>query len=57
MNPNETIKDDVKVRRPDGEIPQQEIEAALEMYIDAFAKLAGGREHIYALDSVWVAPT
>lgn len=42
----------VKEERPDGNIPQETIEAALGHYLEAFAGLAGGREHIYALDSV-----
>lgn len=42
----------MKENRPDGDIPQAEIEQAIEEYIAAFAKLAGGVEHVYALDSV-----
>lgn len=56
------LADSVKHRRPDGEIPRRAIETALEEYIDAFAELAGGHDHVYALDSVggayvFVAPT
>jgi len=43
---------EVKQKRPAGEIPQERIETALSEYIDAFADLAGGREHVFALDSV-----
>lgn len=46
------LVDDVKKQRPEGDIPQAKIEAALSEYIDAFADLAGGREHVFALDSV-----
>lgn len=56
------LADDVKQRRPDGEIPKAKVETALKQYIDAFADLAGGEEHVFALDSVggayvMVAPT
>jgi len=56
------LEDDVKQRRPQGEIPKERVEDALKRYIDAFADLAGGREHVFALDSVggayvMVAPT
>ena len=56
------LEDDVKQQRPEGEIPRERIEAALADYIDAFAELAGGREHVFALDSVggayvMIAPT
>jgi putative DNA primase/helicase len=46
------LADAVKHKRPDGNIPQEQIEAALNEYIDAFAELAGSREHVFALDSV-----
>jgi hypothetical protein len=46
------LADDVKEDRPDGDIPQGIIEAALSHYIDAFAELAGSRDHVFALDSV-----
>lgn len=56
------LADAVKYDRPDGEIPKGAVEDAIERYIGAFAELAGGREHVYALDSVggayvMVAPT
>jgi hypothetical protein len=56
------LTDDVKQRRPDGDIPRETVEDALSLYLDAFADLAGGMEHVYALDSVggayaFVAPT
>ena len=56
------LTDEVKERRPDGDIPRERVEKALRLYIDAFAELAGGREHVFALDSVggayvMVAPT
>lgn len=56
------LADEVKQRRPDGDIPQETVEEALRLYLDAFADLAGGKEHVYALDSVggayaFVAPT
>ena len=56
------LADDVKTARPTGDIPREPVEQALERYIDAFAELAGGREHVYALDSVggayvFIAPT
>lgn len=56
------LEDEVKQRRPEGDIPKGRVEAALQMYVDAFADLAGGREHVFALDSVggayvMVAPT
>lgn len=46
------LTDEIKKRRPDGDIPRDNIETALSEYIDAFADLAGGREHVFALDSV-----
>lgn len=46
------LEDSVKYDRPEGDIPQGEIEDALGRYIDAFTELGGGREHVYALDSV-----
>jgi len=46
------LVDEVKERRPDGDIPREQIEEALRLYIDGFADLAGGREHVFALDSV-----
>ncbi len=56
------LADDVKADRPAGDVPTDRLEEALRRYIDAFADLAGGREHVYALDSVggaylFVAPT
>lgn len=56
------LADDVKGGRPDGDIPQDMIEEALGLYLDAFADLAGARRHVFALDSVggayaFVAPT
>ena len=56
------LVDEVKKRRPDGEIPKERVEAALQMYVSAFAELAGDREHVFVLDSVggayvMVAPT
>lgn len=56
------LEDDVKQDRPQGDIPQDTIETALESYIEAFAELAGAREHVFVLDSVggayaFVAPT
>lgn len=56
------LADAVKQNRPAGDIPQEQIESALEQYISAFADLAGDMEHVYALDSVggaylFVAPT
>ena len=46
------LEDEYKQQRPDGEFDTDLVEAAIEKYIDAFAELAGGREHVYALDSV-----
>lgn len=56
------LADEVKADRPTGEIPTDALEDALARYIEAFADLAGGREHVFALDSVggayvMVAPT
>lgn len=56
------LEDDVKHRRPSGDVPRENIEAALDRYIEAFAALCGGRDAVYALDSVggayvMVAPT
>ena len=46
------LEDEYKEQRPDGELDTDLVEAALSEYIEAFAELAGGREHVYALDSV-----
>jgi putative DNA primase/helicase len=46
------LADDVKVKRPAGDVPVDDLEDALARYIDAFADLAGGRNHVFALDSV-----
>lgn len=46
------LEDEVKAGRPDGEVPRARLEEALGGYIDAFADLAGGRKHVFALDSV-----
>lgn len=46
------LEDDVKTRRPDGDIPRDRVETALQMYVDRFAELAGSREHVFVLDSV-----
>jgi putative DNA primase/helicase len=56
------LADDVKHKRAAGDIPRSAVEDALARYIGAFADLAGGREHVFALDSVggayvFVAPT
>ena len=56
------LADDVKRDRPAGDIPRGKIEGALGEYIETFADLAGGREHVFALDSVggayvMIAPT
>ncbi|MDB9235817.1 hypothetical protein [Halorubrum ezzemoulense] len=56
------LADDVKEQRPAGDVPTDQLEEALRRYVDAFAELAGGREHVFALDSVggaylFVAPT
>jgi hypothetical protein len=56
------LADDVKEQRPAGAVPTDRLEEALRRYVDAFADLAGGREHVFALDSVggaylFVAPT
>ena len=56
------LADEIKHQRPAGEVPTDRIEDALRRYVDAFADLAGGREHVFALDSVggaylFVAPT
>jgi len=56
------LTDEVKEQRPAGDIPRDRVEDALARYIDAFADLAGDREHVFALDSVggayvMVAPT
>lgn len=53
---------DAKEKRPDGDAPRKTVESALSLYLEAFADLAGGFEHVYALDSVggayaFVAPT
>lgn len=46
------LEDEYKRQRPDGDLDTDPVEAALERYVAAFAELAGGREHVYALDSV-----
>ena len=56
------LADDVKTDRPAGDVPVDDLEDALARYIDAFADLAGGRDHVFALDSVggayvMIAPT
>lgn len=56
------LADDVKSDRPTGDIPREPVEKALVRYIDAFADLAGSREHVFALDSVggayvFISPT
>ena len=56
------LADDVKADRPAGDVPTDRLEEALRRYVAAFADLAGGREHVYALDSVggaylFVAPS
>jgi len=56
------LADDMKHARPAGDAPTDRIDDALRRYIDAFAELAGGREHVFALDSVggaylFIAPT
>lgn len=56
------LVDDVKERRPDGDVPKEMVEEAISRYIDGFADLAGDRRHNYALDSVgggyvMIAPT
>jgi putative DNA primase/helicase len=56
------LTDEMKQRRPDGDIPRETIERALSLYLEAFGELAGGMEHVYALDSVggayaFIAPT
>jgi putative DNA primase/helicase len=56
------LTDDVKRKRPEGDAPQETIERALSLYLEAFGELAGSMEHVYALDSVggayaFVAPT
>jgi hypothetical protein len=56
------LADDVKHRRPDGDIPKTTVERALRLYIESFAELAGDKAHVFALDSVggayvMVAPT
>lgn len=53
---------ELKQKRPTGDAPRETVERALAGYIAAFADLAGGREHVFALDSVggaycFVAPT
>lgn len=56
------LADNVKHRRPDGNVPKEMVEEALTKYIDGFADLAGNSGHVYALDSVggayvMIAPT
>jgi putative DNA primase/helicase len=56
------LADDVKTKRPAGDVPAGDLKDALARYIDAFADLAGGHDHVFALDSVggayvMVAPT
>lgn len=47
------LADELKLQRPDlDESTYTTAEAALEAYIDAFADLYGGRDAVYALDSV-----
>lgn len=52
------LVDDIKHQRPDTirgddmDVPQAAIEVAIDQYVDAFAELAGGHEHVFALDSV-----
>lgn len=46
------LESEYKHKRPDGDLETGPIEDALGEYINAFADLAGGREHVYALDSV-----
>ncbi len=46
------LTDSVKKQRPDGDIPTAVVENALDEYTAAFAELAGGYEHVMALDSV-----
>lgn len=46
------LADGVKEQRPEGDIPREKIEQALSVYTDAFADLAGGDSHVFALDSV-----
>lgn len=56
------LVDEQKHRRPEDGGPREIVEPALEEYIGHFARLAGGREHVFALDSVggayiMIAPT
>jgi putative DNA primase/helicase len=56
------LTDEQKQARPSGDAAEATVERALDLYIEAFAELAGGLEHVYALDSVggayvFVAPT
>lgn len=56
------LDENAKHRRADGALPREPVEAALREYVEAFAELAAGRQHVYALDSVggayiMVAPT
>lgn len=46
------LADEVKHRRPDGDIPREAIESALSQWAEAFASLAGDMDAVYALDSV-----
>lgn len=46
------LADDVKAGRPEGSVPKERIETALDRYIGAFADLCGGRDAVFALDSV-----
>lgn len=46
------LADDVKPKRPDGDIPTAAVERALSEWIDAFAGLTGSREPVHVLDSV-----
>lgn len=46
------LEDEYKHQRLDDDLDTGPVEAAIGEYIDAFANLAGGREHVYALDSV-----
>jgi putative DNA primase/helicase len=46
------LADGVKEKRPEGDVPQEEIEAALRTWVDAFADLAGDVDAVHVLDSV-----
>jgi putative DNA primase/helicase len=56
------LAEDAKHGRPDGDLDRDTVERALQEYAAAFRDLAGGWDHIFALDSVggaylFVAPT